>query len=571
MPCKKHRKRRILLWLLTALLLTLGSLLIYFAIIAIDHPPRVTDQAYLKTERKELGQDTYGFGNNWLRRSESGLWEAYIEGNPFERGVAFGQLTRELLYYQETTFIEQIRELVPSESYLKVLKYFIAFFNRNLDKNIPEEYREEIYGTSFACSPEYDFIGSGYQRQLNYHAAHDIGHALQELNLVACTSFSVWDSRSGDSSLLLGRNFDFYMGEKFAENKIVCFVNPSRGYKFMMITWPDLIGVVSGMNEKGLTVTINASKSSIPRQAATPVTILAREILQYAANIEDAYKISGKRRLFVSESIMVGSAIDHKTAIIEKSPDNSGLFYSGTDRIICTNHFQGDAFANDEINLGNIRGSDSYMRFKRVEELIDRAGKLEIGDVAAVLRDQRTLGDKDAGMGNQQAVNQLIAHHSVIFKPDSLQVWVSTAPWQLGKYVAYDLRKVFNLNLRDVQTRREICTPFLTLPADTFLNTAAYSDYRRYQLMTAQLRQFKKQHQALPDGFTAQYIDSNPMLYLTYVHLGEYYNEIKAFDKAFGYYSEALGRILPGKDEEARLRKVADELYKKSSHADPRN
>ena len=240
------------------------------------------------------------------------MWEAYIEGKPFERGVAFGQLTKELLYYQETSFVEQIRELVPSDNYLKVLKYFIAFFNRNLDKHIPDEYKDEIYGTSFACNPEYDFIGSGYQRQLNYHAAHDIGHALQGLNMVACTSFSVWDDQSADSSLLVGRNFDFYMGKKFAENKIVCFVNPSAGYKFMMVTWADLIGVVSGMNEKGLTVTINAAKSTIPSQAATPVTILAREIIQYASTIEEAYAIAEKRKLFVSESIMIGSATMEK-------------------------------------------------------------------------------------------------------------------------------------------------------------------------------------------------------------------------------------------------------------------
>ena len=298
-----------------------------------------------------------------VRKSESGLWEAYIEGKPFERGVAFGRLTRELLYYQETSFVEQIRELVPSDAYLKFLKYFIAFFNRNLDKHIPAEYLYEIYGTSFSCSREYDYIGSGYQRQLNYHAAHDIGHALQGLNMVGCTSFSVWDGASVDSSLLVGRNFDFYLGYKFAENKIVCFVNPSEGHKFMMITWADMIGVVSGMNEKGLTVTLNAAKSSVPGQAAVPVTLLAREILQYASTIEEAFQISKKRKLFVSESIMIGSAFDWKTAIIEKTPDQYDLVYPDSNSIICTNHYQGKEFAQDRINLDNIYGSDSYARF----------------------------------------------------------------------------------------------------------------------------------------------------------------------------------------------------------------
>lgn len=568
---KRSYFRRILVWLLLGLLFIILASVVYFAIVAIDRPPDIQDLSSLETKRISLGKDTYAYGNNWLRKSESGLWEAYIEGRPFDRGVAFGQLTRELLYYQETSFVEQIREIVPSENYLKLLKYFTAFFNRNLDKNIPDEYKDEIYGTSFACSPEYDFIGSGYQRQLNYHAAHDIGHALQGLNLVACTSFSVWNGRTTDSSLLIGRNFDFYMGEKFAENKIVCFVNPSDGYRFMMITWPDLIGVVSGMNEKGLTVTINAAKSTIPAQAATPVTILAREILQYATTIEEAWNISQKRDLFVSESIMIGSAIDNKTAVIEKSPDRSGLVNPESDRIICSNHFQGKAFAEDRINLENIRESDSYERYRRVEELVNRQGSFDVSAAVDLLRDRFALGDKDAGLGNQLAINQLIAHHAVVFKPNSLQVWVSTAPWQLGKFVAYDLKKVFGLGIADIQPHREIYDEASTIPADTFLNTRAYQDFRQYQFMTMQLNQFRKNKEGLPGDFAENYIRLNPALFLTYVRLGDYYHEMKNFEQANACYTQALNQKMPGAGEEKKLRKVSEELRNKTNHGNSRN
>lgn len=567
-------KKRFRKWLIRAglgFILIILAAVIYFAVIAIDRPPEIADRSSLGIERIRYNDSTYTFGQSWLRRSESGLWEAYIEGNPFERGVAFGQLTRELLYIQETSFVEQIREIIPSDRYLKLLKYFIAFFNRNLDKNIPDEYKEEIYGTSFACDPEYDFIGSGYQRQLNYHAAHDIGHALQGLNLVACTSFSVWNGSSADSSLLVGRNFDFYMGEKFAENKIVCFVNPVNGYKFMMITWADLIGVVSGMNEKGLTVTINASKSAVPKQAATPVTILAREILQYASDIKEAQEISRKRRLFVSESIMVGSAIDNMTAIIEKTPEKDDLVIPGSDRIICSNHFQGRLFTEDKTNLENIYGSDSYARYKRVEELLNRKGQFTVGEVVALLRDQRALGDADVGMGNQLAINQLIAHHTVVFKPRSLQVWVSTGPWQLGKFVAYDLRKVFKLGINDIQENREIYTESLTIPADTFLTTPAYQRFRKYQQMTRQLRQFRNNQESLPDGFVTTYLNANPSLYLTYVNLGEYYRRMKTYTEALSFYKAALNHKLPGKDEEKKLMEITEELNKEIQHGNSRN
>ena len=172
--------------------------------------------------------------------------------------------------------------MIPSTFYRHFLKYFVGWFNRDLDKNVNLEYREEIFGVSQSASNEFQYIGSPYQRILNYHAAHDIGHALQNMALVGCTSFGTWNDRSVDSTMIVGRNFDFYVGDKFAEEKIVAFINPSEGYKFMSVTWGGFIGAVSGMNEKGLAVTINAAKTNIPSGSATPVSLVAREILQYA-------------------------------------------------------------------------------------------------------------------------------------------------------------------------------------------------------------------------------------------------------------------------------------------------
>lgn len=126
-------------------------------------------------------------------------------------------------------------EIVPSDNYLKFLRFFIVLFNRNLGENVPEEFRDEIYGISLSCTHEYDFIGTPYERQLNYHSAHDLGHAMQDYMLVGCSSFATWGENSADSSLIIGRNFDFYMGDKFAHNKLVSFYQPEQGYKFASV------------------------------------------------------------------------------------------------------------------------------------------------------------------------------------------------------------------------------------------------------------------------------------------------------------------------------------------------
>ena len=47
------------------------------------------------------------YGDNTLILNKQGLWELYVEGAPFERGVAIGRLSEELLYYQEKVFVDR--------------------------------------------------------------------------------------------------------------------------------------------------------------------------------------------------------------------------------------------------------------------------------------------------------------------------------------------------------------------------------------------------------------------------------------------------------------------------------
>ena len=118
---------------------------------------------------------------SFLRRNPHGLWELYTAGSPEESGAAAGALTAGLMHYQEQVFVDRIREFIPSEGYLKFLGGMIRIFNRNLGRHVPEEYRREIYARSLYCSHDFDAIGTPYERQLNYHAAHDIGVVLLQL------------------------------------------------------------------------------------------------------------------------------------------------------------------------------------------------------------------------------------------------------------------------------------------------------------------------------------------------------------------------------------------------------
>ena len=451
------------------------------------------------------------WGSSSLRIDPDGLYEMRVCGGPFERGEAIGKLGEDLLYQQEKAFADKLFEMVPSSRYRAFLHYFITIFNRRMGASVPLEYRQEIKAMSASCTHEFDEFGSPYERQMQYHSAHDIGHVMQDYMLVGCTSFAVWGRESADSSLLMARNFDFYMGEEFAKNKLVLFEKPDSGYAYVSVTWPGMLGVVSGMNTQGLAVTINASKLEVPSSSATPISILVKSILQYASNIEEAETIAASFKTFVCESILVGSANDGRAVIIEKTPSAMGVYSPGggsessrmtaassanmvsqlggavesvrqgvaspsaadgsphgcgsgsgrladsssgnsaasldeasvVTRVICTNHYQSDRFRDDPVNVENIRVSDSGYRYRRVQQLLDSLGSIDYLKAAAVLRDIRGVDGEDVGYCNDLSINQMLAMHSVIFKPAEKKIWVSTSPWQFGKFVCFDLDEVF--------------------------------------------------------------------------------------------------------------------------------
>ena len=491
------------------------------------------------------------YDGNFLRHSESGLWELFVKGDAFQRGEAIGKLSSDLLHYQEKVFVDQIREIVPSDSYLKFLRFFIVLFNRHLGENVLEEYRNEIYGISLSCTHEYDFIGTPYERQLNYHSAHDRGHAMQDYMLVGCSSFATWGTQSADSSLLIGRNFDFYVGDAFAENKQVAFYTPDQGYKFASVGWPGMIGVLSGMNETGLTVTINAAKSAVPTGSATPISILTREILQYASTIDEAFAIAKKRKTFVSESILIGSAKDGKAAIIEKSPEKTVLFKGKeSDRLISTNHYQSEEFSKDERNMENIRTSDSPYRFARLEELINENMPIDASKAASILRNHKGLQDADLGLANEMAINQFIAHHSVIFQPEKRLMWVSTSPWQCGKYVAYDLNKIFN---DTINLQHEIYSSNLTIPADEFTETPEFQHLLTYKKLTPLLLKKIRKKEKIEEHVLKTYEASNPSLYYVYEVMGDYYEAMQQPQQAIAYWQKALKKPIPKLQEKERI------------------
>ena len=506
---------------------------------SLEDVPDVSMYNHTIPERVKITDTSFSTENGFLTKNQFGQWELYVTGDPYQIGLNTGSLTQELFEKQEHAFLSKVDEIVPSKFKQKLLRKLLAWYNRKMYLHIPEEYKSEILGVSKYAGDDYDYIADDYLRILYFHSAHDIGHALQDLMLVGCSSFAAWGNKTEDGDLIIGRNFDFYAGDDFSKDKIIAFVKPTNGYNFMSVTWAGMMGVVSGMNDQGLTVTINAGKSDIPWVAKTPISILTREILQYASNIDEAIKIAKQRQVFVSESIFVGSVKDNRAITIEVSPNNFGVYeVENSNQLICSNHFQSDAYANDEKNSKHKAESHSQYRYERMEELLNETPKLTPQLAVDILRNKEGLKDKTIGYGNEKALNQLLAHHGIVFKPAEGMVWVSSNPYQLGEFVAYNLNTVFNEAPKN-NDAKPLNNKTLTIEEDPFQYTEAYLDYETYRKLSRQVEKAISNDENLVPVMLTELQKTNPEYWQAYYLIGKYNYEKKYYRAALNAFEKA--------------------------------
>ena len=409
-------------------------------------------------------------GKSWLTQRD-GIWQMYLEGDPFLIGYTCARLTNGIMRSFEDDFVGMMNQKIPSPVLRKILREYIVVRLRHLPDFLDGENKLELLGLSRGFTDYHPEIGPIYNRLQDYHAAHDVSHFILDLlpssvSWNGCTAFAAWGAHTANGHLLAGRNFDFDGGSDFDKDKMVIFFKPDKGYGFISVSWPGMMGVVSGMNEKYLYVSINAGSSQDNRSVGTPSCFVARKVLQYASSIDEAVSMIGQEKMFVSDSFLVADGKSGKAVVVEKSPRRMGVREAPGDWLVCANHYLTPVLAQDPKNISYMGNSSTTNRQQRMEELIKgAAGKMDIFNAAAMLRDRGNESENAGGGFDPKAINSLIATHSVIGDVTEGILWVSKGPHQLGEYVP------FGVQYFGAQTRQPL------IPADPFLLDGRYDRY----------------------------------------------------------------------------------------------
>jgi len=427
-------------------------------------PPLPTDVSIMQAKVETRDGKTW-LGQSWVSKRE-GLTIVRLKGTPFDMGYASGKLLQDQMKTLEDEFLVMIHGYVPQEWKIKLLKSYVMFRNRRLSDYVSLEDRQQIHGIVLGCKDPHPEQGDYYNRMLNYHAAHDISYMMIDNPLISkagCTAFGAWGGATENGHLITGRNFDWEAAEVFSRDRVVIMSEPDGGIPFISLSWASMAGVVSGMNRAGISVTINGAPSSLPGETATPVAMVARDVLEKSHNLNEALNIISNTRVFVSTLWLVGSKADGKFVVVEKTPEATNIREPEGDSIVSANHFQTEKLKDDKRNLRYIEEATSVPRYTRLSELIQtNRGSINPTRAAEMLRDRLLPGGKFAGNGHRATLNALIATHATVMDLTDGIFWAASPPNQLGKFVAFDVNDF----------DREL--PALTVGDDTLLTSGEF-------------------------------------------------------------------------------------------------
>lgn len=204
--------------------------------------------------------------------------------------------------------------------------------------------------------------------------------------------------------------------------------------------------------------------------------------------------------------------------------------------------------------MDNIRTTDSDYRLHRMNELLDRAGKVDHQKAAGILRDTLGLQDKLIGLTNEKSINQFIAHHSVIFKPQELKMWVTTSPWQMGEFVMYDLAEIFG-KMDSTKITVSSVDAALSIESDAGLFSGTYANVLDYRRIKDEIGSAMRKGETVDPQVLEIFLQTNAEYYYTYELLGDYYFSQDKPTEALRYWQTALTKEIPRLGDKENIEK----------------
>ncbi|MBX7080589.1 MAG: hypothetical protein K1X88_15435 [Nannocystaceae bacterium] len=498
------------------------------------------------------------YGRSYLTR-DGKLWLLHLEGSPEQIGDARGQLTARL--FEELDAHVQGRIDARYGAWLEgwTATMLTRWDYRDADRNLGDAYRRELGAMALAMPEAQGGRMSAYHRLFLYQSFDSLVSRLDDV-LVEGAAFAVARKRNGaePGNLLAGRSLWFDLDHGTEADRIVTVVRPDGRYPFVSIGWAGLIGVVTGINARGIFVALDPARTDEPLEDGMPGPLLVRRVLEEADTLEHAVEILRTASLRTSGIVMVADGVQRKAVVVElgarERDDHRVVRGEGEPVVWATDHMLREAFEGDLQNDWVRRYTPSGYRYERLGELLAAAGDVDPGELAAILRDRRGTGGAELGLGNPNALENFAVAQAVVVDATAMVLWVGEGPSALGRFQAFDLSRL--LGRPDAPA-----VALDDLPPDPLFFSEEYRDWLEAIEAIAHAREL------LGRGYPDRALASAQVAHALAPDVGELHRLLGDIERELGHAEQAIAHyrryleLVPGRRrEQVRVEGIIAEL-----------
>ncbi|MCA8915686.1 MAG: hypothetical protein KDB90_09765 [Planctomycetes bacterium] len=290
-----------------------------------------------------------------------GIPLVHVRGTPREMGRALGNLVG----------------LQAVETFHSYMQIFAPDFHgdlahaREMEKRMPDWFIEEMRGFSESSELTYDEMLVG-QTFLDIH------------KVAACSTIAAHDNLTPDGEMLMGRNLDFPSLSIAHEANIVVVYQPNDGPAYASVTWPGLLGALTGVNTHGLALSMMLvyGHQSDEHLDGQPFPLVFRRLLQECASVRQADSLLQTKPHCTATNLILADAT-RTAARFQLPPNDVVVEYTSKDHpaTACTNHYH-----ERRIKRFAFTWFSSAVRYGKLRKRIATGKQIDVQDIKDMLQ-----------------------------------------------------------------------------------------------------------------------------------------------------------------------------------------
>ena len=290
-----------------------------------------------------------------------GVALVHVRGSHREMGRALGNLVGVQAY---ETFHSYMRCFAPDfNGDLKLA--------REMEPNLPEWMREEMRGFSETSELTYDEMLVG-QCFLDIH------------KVAACSTIAAHDSMTQTGEILMGRNLDFPSLSIAHEANLVVVYEPDDGPRYAGVTWPGFLGILTGINDRGLALSMMLVYGHQRREHldGLPFPTLFCQLLKECGTVREGDAVLQTKPHCTATNLILADAT-RTAARFQLPPHDVVVDYTSKENpaTACTNHYH-----QRRIQKFAFTWFSSKLRYGKIARKIAAGHKWDVQSIKDILQ-----------------------------------------------------------------------------------------------------------------------------------------------------------------------------------------